>query len=283
MNIAIVRVKDSLWGNMPNGVKSISPYKKFNLFTRICIKYFERLKIIQPLIYNRELKNTDAEVLIVFDSISKHFLRWLKKHNKNTRIVLWYWNPVFLTLNPDDVPSGIEKWSYSRTDCEQYGMKFNTQFCFDNYTKQLLDMPVEYDLFFLGRDKGRAKLIDELKNISKSKGLKSEFFIIEKGAYQPYSEVLVRTAKSKCLLDICVKDDVGMSLRALEALFLNKKVITNNKMYVYEKFYNKQNVFILDVDDINGLSEFINSSFEPISKEIKEEYLFESWIQRFLV
>lgn len=281
MKIGIVRVKDSLWDNMPDGVESISPYGKFNIFTRFCIKYLQKFSLIQNIIYNRSLKNSNLDTLIVFDSISKYFLKWLQKHNGDKRIILWYWNPAYLTIDPNDVPEGIEKWSYSMTDCKKYGMNYNTQFCFPKYGEKLLNLPTEYDVFFLGRDKGRAEFILDCEKKLKNAGIKTEFLIIEKGEYLQYDEVLQRTAKAKCILDICVRDDVGMSLRALEALFLNKKVITNNKMYVYEKFYRPENVFILGVDDETKLADFIDSPMALIEYDIKKQYLFDNWILQF--
>lgn len=280
MKTAIIRVKDALWGDMPEGVELVSPYKNTNIFTRACRKFFGEIAFIQGFINNPLLKNVDADMLLVFDSISIAFLKWLKKHNPNKRIILWYWNPVFLTIDPKEVPKGIELWSYSRKDCEQYGMQFNTQFCFSKYTPTQEEPTT--DIFFFGRDKGRGEIIEKYQKEFEELGLKTDFRIVRnKKDYIPYSEGIQLTKRSKCVLDFCVNEEVGMSLRALEALFLNKKVITNNKMYMREKFYRKQNVFILGQDDLKNLSEFLTTPLEEVAEEIKEYYLFENWLKRF--
>ena len=212
--------------------------------------------------------------------LSIAFLKWLKKHNADKRIVLWYWNPVFLTIDPQKVPEGIELWSYSHQDCEKYSMRFNTQFCFPKY--EPTNEETTSDIFFFGRDKGRGELIEKYQKQFEKMGLKTDFRIIRSQSdYIPYNEGIKLTKQSKCVLDFCVNEEVGMSLRALEALFLNKKVITNNKMYARERFYRKQNVFILEQDNIEELPAFIQSPLEEVEKEIKEYYLFENWLKRF--
>lgn len=276
-----MRVPDSLLGNGTQGVEVVSPYKNFNLVTRALRKFFGNTALIQNVINNPKLKGVDADLIIVFDTISPQFLQWLKKHNPNTRIVLWYWNPVFLTISPSEVPDGIEKWSYSRTDCERYGMTFNTQFCFDQYEPNS-NGDWEWDIFFFGRDKGRGELLEAYRREFEAAGFSTNFQIIQSQAdFRPYQEVIEWTKKCKCVLDFCVNDEAGMSLRALEALFLNKKVITNNKMYVYEEFYSPQNVFILGVDRKENLKEFMNAPLEEIGRSVKERYLFENWLERF--
>ncbi len=283
MKIEIVRVPDTLWGEMPENVTVVSPYANFNLPTRVCRRFFSERRFIQGIINNPKLKHSDADVLIVFDSISIEFLRWLKKHNPDKRIVLWYWNPAYLTIDPNKVPEGIEKWSYSQSDCEKYGMRFNTQFCFPERYSASED-PAEpiYDVLFVGTDKGRREAIESCRRMLDECGFRSFFRIVtQRSDYIPYGRLIELTQQSRCILDYCVQDDVGMSLRALEALLLSKKVITNNKMYVHEKYYHPQNVFILGIDDISRLKDFIESPLAEIDADTKRYYSFSEWINRF--
>ncbi len=281
MKTEIVRVKDSLWGQLPENVTLTSPYKNTNIVTRVLRKAFAKYPFIQGVINNPKLKNSNADVLLVFDSVSAEFLKWLKKHNPGKRMIFWYWNPVHLSINPLEVPSGYEKWSYSINDCEKYNLKYNTQFCFPKYVPDE-NQSIDYDVFFFGRNKGRAAALESYKHQFEKAGLATYFRIIENDRdYLPYEEVIRLTQKARCILDFCVNDTVGISLRALEALFLNKKVITNNKMYVREKFYKPENVFILGVDDISRIKEFVTLPVKSVEQCVKDEYLFENWIKRF--
>lgn len=281
MKTEIVRVKDSLWGELPQNVTLISPYKNTGIVIRALRKAFAGYHFIQDFINNPRLKKSDADVLIVFDSVSVEFLKWVKKHNRGKRLIFWYWNPVHLSINPNDIPSKYEKWSYSISDCQKYNLKYNTQFCFPKYIADK-NQSIDYDVFFFGRNKGRASALELYKEKFEKAGLETCFRTIEKDSdYIPYDEVVRLTKKSRCILDFCVNDEVGISLRGLEALFLNKKVITNNKMYKYEKFYNPKNVFILGVDDMSHIKEFVTSPVKPVEQSVKDEYLFENWLERF--
>jgi hypothetical protein len=73
-----------------------------------------------------------------------------------------------------------------------------------------------------------------------------------------------------------------MSLRALEAMFMSKKVITNNQMYRQEAFYDPSNIFILGENNLDDLKSFFEEPYVEIDSKIKNQYLFESWLERFL-
>ena len=281
MKITIVGFKDETWGELPAHVSFISPYNQGILFVRFIRKLFYRCTFIQNIINKKSLKNMDADTIIVFDYfVTNAFLRWLVKNNKGKRIILWYWNPAHLTISPYDVPSEIEKWSYSKTDCEKYGMIYNTQFCFDIYPKEKVTEDI--DVLFVGRDKGRAESILKIEELLQEKGLKTDFRIIKsKKDFMSYKDILDLVNRSKCILDFCINETAGMSLRSLEALFMDKKVITNNMMYLQEKFYNEKNVFVFGNRDINSIESFLCDGIDEIEEGIKQEYLFENWISRF--
>ena len=53
-----------------------------------------------------------------------------------------------------------EIWSYDRNDCKKYNLKFNTQF-YNNKLK-CPNLKKVQDVIFLGKDKGRRKIIENL-------------------------------------------------------------------------------------------------------------------------
>lgn len=44
-----------------------------------------------------------------------------------------------------------------------------------------------------------------------------------------YQENLDNIRKSKCIVDVVQKGQIGLTLRPLESLFFKKKLLTNNK------------------------------------------------------
>ena len=71
-----------------------------------------------------------------------------------------------------------------------------------------------------------------------------------------------------------------MTLRPLEALFLNKKLVTNYKEIKNEKFYNVNNIFILN-NNYEEIADFLKTPYVAIDEAIKEQYTCTSWMLRF--
>lgn len=81
-------------------------------------------------------------------------------------------------------------------------------------------------------------------------------------------------------MDIVQKGQVGLTLRIMEALFYNKNVITNNRSIQDMKIYDKNNIYILGLDD-RDLVEFIKESICEWDEELKKQYVFNAWLHRF--
>jgi hypothetical protein len=99
-----------------------------------------------------------------------------------------------------------------------------------------------------------------------------------------YEEVIIEDISSKAILDINNNDEYGMTMRELEALFLKKKLITNNTAIKDRDYYHKNNVFIIDytvMSPFEGLKDFFTIPFAPIDDIIIKSYSVESWFQRF--
>ena len=96
---------------------------------------------------------------------------------------------------------------------------------------------------------------------------------------EEYYKVLMQ---SKAILDITEPGNEWLTLRPVEALYLGKKLITNNRFITEEKLYCKKNVFILGADPIGKLKDFIESGYEPMNQEIKDYYSALTWLNRFM-
>ena len=88
-------------------------------------------------------------------------------------------------------------------------------------------------------------------------------------------------SQTKALLDYNAYNQKGLSLRVMESLFFEKKLITTNKNVKNYGFYNKNNIFIIGEDKWQNLEEFINSEYEKINPEIIDYFDFKQWIKRF--
>lgn len=72
----------------------------------------------------------------------------------------------------------------------------------------------------------------------------------------------------------------GMTLRIVEAMFFNKKLITNNDDILCMDFYNSQNIYVLGYDT-RSIKGFILGKPAQWSKKFIRKYSFENWLVNF--
>lgn len=253
-----------------------------NIFLRIWTKF--KLPFISVFFekWKKNLKN--YRTIILFDNgCNKQIFRYIKKKNKNAKIIFWYWNSLVEYNNNVIQDKNIDEiWTYNRFDAEKYNLKYNPQFYHISEKLSDFDDKIENDIIFMGRDKGREKNIEKTKDELEKNGLKCNFKIIkDEKDYIDYNEYLEKVLKAKCIFDFSYTEYNGLSLRPLEALFYKKKLITNNKDIVNYNFYKPNNIFVLGLDNMSKIREFIDSPYEEVDEEIVNYYDFESWLKRF--
>ena len=265
-----------------------------NVFYRIIVELCLKLHIpISTKLFNQELTNVDADTIIVFDGHArKEFLEWLKNSNPTKRLIYWCWNTVKeISENFDinTIPDGYEIWSYSKYDCDKYGLKYNTTFFWNSYF-ELSSKESKYDVFFVGKDKGRLGKIKAVADILDKENLKYRFNIVKTHFWNrnkdysrkmSYDQVIEMITLTKAILDIKVDANAGPSLRALEAAFFRKKLITDDPYVKDFDFYCKNNVYILGEDNI-PIQEFLSVPLKLVSDKEINKYSFLSWIERFV-
>lgn len=176
-------------------------------------------------------------------------------------------------------------FTFDKKNSEKFGIKYkHTPFS----DKLLLEGgEQEFDAVFLGRAKERKDEILHIFEMLKKVGLKVKFMVldidipdIKIDSYLDYSDYLKVVNKSRSIIEINKSDQVGCSLRFMESLFFNKKLITNNECIQEDPYYDYDNVFILGRDNLEKLNQFIKS---PYCKEKKsfDALIFEKWISSF--
>lgn len=227
----------------------------------------------------------EYQQVVIFDAVYEPmFGRWLK--NKKVEGYIYMWDgknrqrlsgeqllPV-LSFNPRD---------------EKNGMIFQQTF----FCKEILrgiEHSEKYDIYYCGRVKKRTDVILKYCTFFVKQGFSTCFHIVsgrdekrEEGIvfYEKelsYHENLVFAGQSKAILNIVDEEEFGtVTLRCLEALYLGKKLITNDTQIKNADFYNKNNIFILQSVDCEGeqgkeLREFLDKEYETPPQSILEKY-----------
>ena len=247
---------------------------------KLLFKLIKKIKIFILGKWKKEINKYDK--FIIFESLyNEKVTKKIKRTKKENKVILYFWNYIDdnnkYILNDKNID---EFWTFDKNDAQKYNMKYNPQFYIKNIKIQ--GEQNKYDVLFLGRPKTRKKDIIDLEKKLREEGIQTNFKIIENEKdYVSYDEYLKMIAESKCILDYNQEGQVGLSLRPMEALFLEKKLITNNTDIKNYDFYDNDNIFILGEDNINEIKEFINKPYKKIDQDIIDYYNFDQWLKRF--
>lgn len=141
-------------------------------------------------------------------------------------------------------------FSFDKNDCEKYGYIYHPTI----YSKpQLIGRQgIESDAFFVGSyTSERYEKLIQLHNTITGKSGKTDFHIIgvprsekrisgiEYNRHMSYSEVIQRSLTSNCIVEIMNPGQSGLTLRAMEAICLNKKLITDNESVSQLDYYSR--------------------------------------------
>lgn len=250
-------------------------------------KLYKLKKIINFLI---KTKKDKYKKIIIFDN---YFIFFLLSVFGFPNTYLWLWNSLDKSLSMKLFIKLLKKlnpiYTFDINDSIFFDIKLNTQF----YQKQSIDKKNKcIKVFFSGTDKGRSELIIKIAKIMDSLNVRYLFQIIScnkvnysnhievHSNFVPYNEILANVVSSDTILDICKDGQSGMTIRAMEALFYNKKIITNNSNYYNLPFYNKNSIFVINNNNTNRIGEFLKN--EPhYDKKFLVYYSIQSWLNRF--
>lgn len=223
--------------------------------------------------------------------VARHLVRRLPEAD----VVFWYWNPTSKGTNPARAKGkGFTLWSFDAADCARFGMSNNTQYSFANLAEIAGDLEPEVDFFFYGVDKGRASALSELANHLERFGLTYSFNVVTTAGRDlqqfprltaagliSYVELLRLTARSRVVVDIAQAGQSGLTLRALEALYLGKKLVTTSSEVRESALYEPSRVFLLGDQPITELPAFLRTAMTPASPRVLAHYDFSCWVERF--
>jgi len=241
------------------------------------------------------------ERIVVFDTaiqIDPKLLHNIAKINPDADKFVYSWNIVkdedyYKYIRKQADTTGFAFYCYDRGDCEKYQMKFNTIM----YDKALKLEPqiTDSDALFLGYLKDRKdKMITLYMALSKV-GLIPKFVVVGcedqsfrgfdySNQYISYFNYLDMLNKSKSILDIAQDNQDGFSMRVMEAIFYNKKLLTTNHAIRDADFYDPNNILIVDLEQTqtSDYKDFFDKPFHNYSDKMREFYSFESWLERFV-
>ena len=274
------------------GYRVMKPYVERNIIDRVLREICFRLPFFPSDIwYNKRICKEKAEFVIVSDTlITVDFLKWIKRIFPHAQCNYTYGNMVGRARHilPDKIPAGWRIWTYDDHDARFFGLHLYH----DNaYPKAFLkpQEPIEYDVLFVGADKGRGEYLLQLEKKMNLMGLKTKFIIAPDGRFSkkksyyqkpiPYREVVDLIVKSKSILNVAMEGQEGMTMRDLESMFFGVKLLTTNKNVVNFDMYYPENVYIINGLNIDDLPAFLGRDMVIIPENLKKKHSIEHYIE----
>lgn len=188
-------------------------------------------------------------------------------------------------------------YHYDRNMCKKYGFSFNTIMYAREYAQRQLGKTtdVTWDIFFLGFAKDREKNLINLHKVIEKSGAATEFLILgsQEKSYSPFSyiekylsypEYIEKIMKSRAILDVIQEGQDGFSMRVMEAIFLDKKIISTNTALLSAPFYKSEGILVFTEHTTpEDVKEFMDKKFDGFGEEWKDYYSLEKWAERFMV
>ena len=259
--------------------------------------------------YQRIIESIDTQVDIILivkgDMVSKNTIDLLRKRFPNAELILYLWDPV---RNIKGILPKLKYYdriiSFEPKDCKEYGFEFRALFCDIEKVINYSHKESVYDVSFYGTMYGDRFRIVHLMNefcklhnkrfysfcFLRGKFMNLFYYLTNSGyrmlgskaiSYRPKSsrEIAEIIKSTKVVLDINDIHQEGLTIRTLETIANGKKIITTNSDIMNYDFYNQNNIFVIDRDNVDIPEDFFQSDYEPIPENILEKYTAQGWVK----
>lgn len=199
-------------------------------------------------------------------SYQKKYLDYLKRKYPSAGFVFRMVNSSNYISN-EDIPFAANNYdaiiTIDRSDSERFNLAYlpNTFWC----DIKKIKAGEKSDVLFLGNNKGRLRDLVRIYDILEAQGMDCLFFIheddkkkrIERNGIKyisnmDYLTYLGYVMSTRCILELSLEEQNGSTLRASEALFFDKYLITNNVGIIQEPYYRREFIHIFRKADNLG-------------------------------
>lgn len=223
-------------------------------------------------LYNYKFEEENNHYVIFWDSAisvyySEAFFKSLKKKHPNLKLIFYIYDQMNRWYSPR-----IERMTkYADAvfctipeNCQQYGFDY-FPLVYSEYPLENIENIIESDLYFMGNNSDRDEQLHEIYEYLTQRNVKCDFGIVgvpeDRQRYkdtitynQNYTmkENLEHSISANCILEIMHHGMNAVTARYPEAIRLNKKILTNNKNVINEKFYNPKYIkLFVEPEDID--------------------------------
>lgn len=289
----------------------IKDYLIGNNIAEVCIRrgLSKPLRFLRKLpFFSRVISNTKerkgwleeckgANTIILFDTFVHYATYCYEIDNyvgKDVRLILYLLNPAFFSEDYKKLSTRWEIWTFMKEDAIRNGFKYGATFynpqlaqnCFDKDSQSATDC----DLLFVGTDKGRKGFLLNLKSQLEKNKVVCDFKIVDNfrslfsrkySREISYKKLCRLNKRTTAILDVVQNGQTGLTLRIMEGLLFDKKIVTTNAAIRTDKdFKDNPNIYVITKDNIKELYTFLKKPMVEYPNDLKAKYSFTSWLKR---
>lgn len=274
-----------------------------SLMASLIQKYFDKIMA------ETKTKSYDLVFIVNCKVFTPTMIQKLKDSQKNAKFVLYMWDSLTLYPNSKDlIPLFDRAYSFDSDDCNKTkGLTFLPLFyskAYESIGRENIQER-EYDIVSVctahpNRYKTLKEFLPALESknirifsymflnrlqyyyniafIPDFKGAKSSEFKFESLSLEENLDVLKKT---NAVFDMQHNQQTGLTMRTIETLGANRKLITTNGNIRKYDFYNEKNIFVIEDKNINDIEKFLKNDYEPVNNGIYKKYSLRSWVETF--
>lgn len=248
----------------------------------------------------------DYDTIIIGNSLrGRDIIEYIQKRNPTARIIVYYTSIIDEGNRKDPrryAGLGIEFCTFDKGDSERLGIRYLPYYyrplsrSLAELRKKDASLQPKQDVFFVGMAYDRAEKLVKMHEIFQEQGVTDKLVIVKNphqhyeariakhltATHMTYNEVIEEIRQSRCILEIVQGGQQGMSLRPMEAAAFQRKLITDNKNTINYDLYTPDNIFIIGIDPIEKIKDFIRSPYIPLPDEVLEQYTPQYWLDALM-
>lgn len=248
----------------------------------------------------------DYVFVVNIEAMPYSFLRKLRDKNPQTQFILYMWDSISNKKSTVDyLPLFDFVFSFDKNDCREYsGIYFRPLFYLNEYKEIAHFGSFEYDFSFIGTaHSDRYVLIQKMQNQIENFHFSTywylflqnwKLFIWSKLTNSAFSKaklhdfhyvslskkaVLDVIKKSRIVIDIQHPKQSGLTMRAIEMLGANRKLITTNASIKEYDFYQEDNILVVDRNNPVISDEFCLANYKLVEDDIYYKYSLDGWLE----
>ncbi|MDR7208986.1 hypothetical protein [Flavobacterium piscis] len=281
----------------------------YRLYSRL--KKYQKIESLKEKHSLGIVENLNVKYDLVFiikgESFSRNAIEILKAKNPNAKYVLYLWDSIRRIKDVNEKLILFDKvYSFDRLDCvENEKFILNPLFFRNEYLNQSNDCIQNNHIYHLGwYHSDRLILIQKIAKYCQENNLKYEFILFtgyfsyifqsifggqlkNNKSFLTFKPISAKTnfqniLNSKVTLDIAHPFQSGLTMRTIELIGAQRKIVTTNEDILNYDFYNPNNILIINRGNPVLEKSFFESEYTPIPNEIISKYSIENWLRRMI-